>query len=311
VSDGAPADSPATTFVVASAHLPTVGDTVRSILAQERADLVARVLVFGADVHGVVPADPRVRLVDDGPPAPACRAYNRGLALAASPLVALVDGDCVLWPDWLGRVARRHGEGWDAVSGAVEVPPGPYWATAYNFAGFHDYLAHRPAGPRNYLPTLNLSVRRAVAAAVGPVREDIPRVYDFDWTLRMRAAGFRLYFDPAARVAHHPCGITPRILWRTWHAGGACSQAVRRAYPRLIRAPWILDHPRWLGLLAPVLACAATARVAAGDPASPRLWSALPAIWLTKLAWCLGAAQGRQHGPTRLADYPVRVTRGR
>jgi GT2 family glycosyltransferase len=295
------------TIVVASAHLPTVGEAVRAILAQDEADRIDAVLVAGDDVHGVVPDDPKVARLDELPAGPACRAYNAGVARARSPFVAFVDGDCLPLPDWLGRILARHAEGWDAVAGGVVIPPGGFWATAYNYAGFHDYLATRPSGARNVLPSMNLSFRRSVAEAIGPVREDIPRLYDFDWTLRMRSAGFRLYFDAAARVRHYPCGVNPRILWRTWYAGGACSQAVRRQHRGLISAPKLLNHPYGLAILSPVLATALAARVASRDPGAWRAWAVLPAVWLSRLAWCLGASRGCRRGAIRVADYRTDV----
>lgn len=295
------------TFVVASAHLPMVGEAVRAILAQDAAPLIDAVLVFGADVHGVVPVDPRVALVHDLPPGPACRAYNAGVARAQTPFVALVDGDCLLRPDWVRRILARHAAGWDVVAGGVEIPVGSYWSTAYNFAGFHEFLADVPSGPRNYLPSMNLSFRRSAAQAVGPLREDIPRLYDFDWTLRMRAAGYRLFFDAAARAGHHPYGITPAIMWRTWFAGGSCSQAVRRAFPELIAAPRMLDHAALIAILAPTASTWATGRIAWRNRRDDRVWAMLPALWMSRLAWCLGAASGRRYGALHSSAYRTEV----
>jgi hypothetical protein len=295
------------TFVVASPHLPTVGRTVASILAQRSGDCVAEVLVMGADVHGVVPDDERVRILEGLPPGPACRAYNAGLEAARGERVVLVDGDCVLDPRWLEVVGARHDDGWDVVAGGVVVPPGPYLATVYNFTMFHRSLASRRPEPRNYLSTMNLSLSREAVRRAGPVPEDMPRTYDFEWTLRMAEGGLRLLFEPAARVAHHPCGVTPWILWRTWYVGGACSQLVRRGHPASIRGAGLFRYPRLLALGAPFLATAATARVVAARPADARMWGCVPAIWLTKVAWCLGASHGRRHGVMRPADYTIHV----
>jgi hypothetical protein len=298
----------AVTFVVASPHLPTVGRTVRSILAMAGAEDVAEVLVMGADLHGVLPQEPRVHVVAGLPPGPACGAYNAGLARASGDHIVLLDGDCVLESRWLEVVRARHDEGWDVVSGGVVVPRGPYLATVYNFTMFHRFLASRPAGPRSYLSTMNLSLSREAVRRAGPVPEDMPRTYDFEWTLRMAEAGVRMYFEPRARVAHHPCGVTPWILWRTWYVGGACSQLVRRGHRDRIRGARLFDYP-WLVLASPLLATAATARVATAQPGDRRLWACLPAIWATKIAWCLGASHGRRRGVSRPADYTIHVPR--
>jgi GT2 family glycosyltransferase len=297
------------TFVVASPHLPTVGRTVASILAQSGAKAVVEVLVMGPDRHGVLPRDGRIQVIEDLPPGPACRAYNAGLERARGARIVLIDGDCVLDPLWLAAVDARHAQGWDVVSGAVVVPPGSYLATTYNYTMFHRYLDSRPAAPRTYLSTMNLSLGRDALARAGPVPEDLPRTYDFEWTLRMSEAGLRLFFEPRAKVEHHPCGVTPRLLWRTWYVGGACSQAVRRGHRGRIRGAALLSHPVLLAVAAPVLASAATARVVSARPSDPRMWACAPAIWLTKIAWCLGASYGRRHGVMAMEAYTIHVPR--
>jgi GT2 family glycosyltransferase len=297
-------------FVVASPHLPTVGRTVASILGLTDAADVREILVMGADRHGVIARDDRVRIVDGLPPGPACRAYNAGIDLAVGDRVVLLDGDCVLDPDWLRPVRERHAEGRNVVSGGVVIPPGDYLPTVYNYTMFHRFLASRPPGPRSYLSTMNLSLDREAIARVGPVPEDMPRTYDFEWTLRMSEAGLKLFFEPRARVAHHPCGVTPGLLWRAWYVGGACSQAVRGRHRERIRGEALFAHPWLLAATAPLLALAATARVATACPTDPRLWACLPAVWVTKLAWCLGASAGRRRGVMATEAYTIRVPRG-
>ncbi len=279
-----PAKKGRTSCLVASARLPTAGEAVRSILNQSQSDLVGEIIVAGADIHGVIPPHPTVRLLRDLPPGPACRAYNALLAAARYEWLAIVDGDCILSPTWLEQVCTAHAAGWEVVSGAVELRPGPYWQAAYNLSMLHEYSTDCPPGERFCLPTMNLSLTSAVAVAVGPVREDLCRLYDLEWTLRMRLAGCRLYFEPAARVWHSPCGVGPGMLWRTWLAGGTCSQAVRRAHPDLLPSSRLLDRPGWLVALAPILASWASLRIVAAQPGQVERWRLLPAVWLSKLA---------------------------
>jgi glycosyltransferase involved in cell wall biosynthesis len=274
-----------------------------SVLAQDAVDCIDRIVVLGPDRYGLVPADPRILHVPDVPPGPAGPAYNRGLALATGEFVVLMDADVVLSSDWLSIVLERHGAGWDVVAGGVCVPAGSYLAQVYNFSCFHGELATHPPGPRSYLTTMNLSVRRSVAEAVGPVREDIPRWYDLDWTLRMRRAGYRLLFEPAARVWHFPCYVTPTILCRTWFASGSVAQALRPTYPDLLPNSRWLDHPWLLLLLSPGLATAVAARVGRAAAGDHRVWATLPWVWLTKMAWCLGASHGRLRGAMPASRY--------
>ena len=71
---------------------------------------------------------------------------------------------------------------------------------------FHEFVPGLPPGPRLLLPTLNLSLRREVFESVGGMDESFPgaAAEDADWTIRIRRGGRRLWFDPAAVVAHAP-----------------------------------------------------------------------------------------------------------
>jgi hypothetical protein len=293
------------TFIVAAGHLPTVGRTVASILDQ-RAGEILEVLIGGVDRHGVVPHDPRTRFLADMPPGPACRVYNRGLAEARGDWIAFVDGDCVLDPGWLDAVTARQAQGWDLVAGGLDLD-GDYWSRAYNLACFHRELGHLPAGPRQALPTMNLACATATARRIGPFREDLARCYDYDWTLRLARSGGRLVFDPAARVRHYPCAVTPGLLWRTFYAGGRCSQVVRRQHAAVIWCPWLFDRPRLTRLAAPLLALLLTLRVLGSAPRDIRMWQALPVLLGTRLAWWLGVSDGRRLGPLSPADYAFRA----
>lgn len=294
--------------VVSSGWLPSVGETVRALRAQGPA--IGEIVVCGPDAHGVLPSgDPALTVLADLPPGPACHGYNAALAhLFARPAgawdaVAIVDGDATPEAGWAAAVLARLAGGWDGVGSAVVVPDGPPLSVAYNLTTFHPWRIGLPAELRAVLPTVGLCVRRAAAGAAGPFRTDMPRLYDFDWTARLTDLGFRLGFAPEARLAHQPVGITPGILWRTWYAGGSCSQALRRARSDRFGSAALLDHPRLLLALAPAIALARTAAVAAAWRADRRIWRALGWVYVTKLAWCLGASHGRRHGPVTLDGY--------
>lgn len=148
------------------------------------------------------------------------------------------------------------------VAGGVELDGCDYWSRAYNLACFHRELGHLPSGPRQALPTMNLACATATARRIGPFREDLARCYDYDWTLRLARAGGRLLFDPAARVGHHPCGVTPGLLWRTFSCRGALQPGGAPATRRC-------DRDLAVRSAAPDAAGGATPGCAA-DPAHPR-----------------------------------------
>ena len=60
-----------------------------------------------------------------------------------------------------------------------------------------------PAGPVPHLSTSNLILKRDVVERTGAFDEKLAMCEDRDFTARARARGFRLLFEPAARVTHY------------------------------------------------------------------------------------------------------------
>jgi len=279
----------AISVIIPNLDSPLVDRTVDAVFAQHGAS-ASEVLVVGRDGPGRLRGDRRVRVIPtDGPKLPGA-ARNVGVAAASGRLLVFVDADCVPEPDWLRAHQARHRAGETLVGGAVLWDARPYWTLVDNLSMFHECDPTTPAGRRRYLPTLNLSVSRAAFEAAGPMDPGLPRGEDLDWTIRAAAAGHAPYFEPAARVWHRPPRATARAAWRHWRESGRWMVTVRRRHPRVFHAPPWAYHRALVLVLAPLLAAAATARVFGPGRPGTRYRRALPGVYVTKLAWCAGAA---------------------
>ncbi|RIL09690.1 hypothetical protein DCC79_10325 [bacterium] len=214
-----------------------------------------------------------------------------------------VDADCVPEPGWLAAHLRRQAAGQTVVGGAVLYDADNYWMLSDNLSMFHACDAAQPAGPRDFLPTLNLSVRRAAWDAAGPIDPDLPRGEDVDWTIRLARAGHRPYFDPAARLWHRPVRATARAMWDHWYESGRWMTGVRQRHPEVFGGRAWVYHPWLLRLLSPAIAAVATARLYAPGRPGARHPLTLPAVYATKIAWCWGAAR-----PARSASRTARAS---
>jgi glycosyltransferase involved in cell wall biosynthesis len=271
---------------------PLVGETVASIQRQSRADLVREILVVGTDPHHRLDSTPPTRFVPTGQPVTAPVARNIAIRQATAPLLAFIDADCLAAPTWLDRLLAAQSSGHEIVGGAVTFPPAPYAQLCYNLTMFHQSLTSSPAGTRRNLGTLNLLVARTVVERIGLFDERLTRGQDTEWTLRMRRGGYRLFFTPEAVVTHLPQVRSVSAVCRAWRISGAYNGWIRAQYRDVIAPPPFYNRPLLLRLLAPAIGAAVTARVFASNRHLWRYAHALPVVYATKVAWCLGASQG-------------------
>ncbi len=194
--------------VVMAAHdtADTVASAVRSVLAQTRPDFELFVIDDGSrdgTAERVQPflADERVRLLETAH-AGAAAARGAGIAAGGAPLISMVDSDDLWMPDYLERMGA-----------ALDADPGASFA--YTDAWYLDDASRqvrrlsamgyqRPPDPppataadlfavlceRNFIYNA-VTVRRAAVDEVGPPDPRLRSMIDWEWWLRLTAAGHR------------------------------------------------------------------------------------------------------------------------
>jgi mycofactocin system glycosyltransferase len=178
-------------------------------------------------------------------------ARNTGLSEVDSDVVVLLDSDCVPVPGWVERLAAHLADPLVAVVAPriVPVPPAATVVGRYNAVSGSLDLGSRPGavapGARvPYVPTAALVVRRAALLDVargGDVFDpELTCGEDVDLVWRLRAAGWRVRYDPSVHIRHHEPASWPALLARRFNYGTSAPQLARRhptSIPPLVVSP--------------------------------------------------------------------------
>lgn len=173
-------------------------------------------------------------------------ARNAGLVAAATPLVAFLDSDVVPEPGWLPPLLAAFADPAVALAAPriVALPPVTGWLSGYEAVRSSldlgpDRALVVPRSRVAYVPSAALLVRRA--AVPGGFDERMQVAEDVDLVLRLHAAGWRLRYEPASRVAHDH--RTTFLAWwsrKAFYGTGAAPLALRHpgAVPPMVLSPW-------------------------------------------------------------------------
>ncbi|MFT4128072.1 MAG: mycofactocin biosynthesis glycosyltransferase MftF, partial [Gordonia sp. (in: high G+C Gram-positive bacteria)] len=184
-----------------------------------------------------------IRLARNGGPA---AARNAGAAAAGTDFIAFLDSDVVPGPDWLIMLLAHFSDPVVALaaprivglSGEVGARPG----LAERYENSHSSLdmgpnesAVVPGTPIPYVPSAAMVVRRA---AFPGFDADLRVAEDVDLCWRLHESGWRMRYDPVARVAHdHRTGMRQVLGRRRFYGTGGAYLAQRHG---TLAAPMVM-----------------------------------------------------------------------
>lgn len=316
---------------------------VESVLQQEVDGPTELVLALGPSTDGtddvaaeLAARDPRIRLVSN-PAADIPVGLNAAIRESSLPTIVRVDAHSELSPGYVRRALATLSRTRAANVGGVMRADGrsPFQravARAYNSpiglgGGSYHSGTQEAEAESAYLGVM----RREVLDEVGLFDESIRRGEDWELNLRIRAAGYRVWFDPDLAVTYWPRESWPRLVRQFVSTGTWRGELVRRfgrrnslrffAPPALVvmliaslivgvlQLTGVLTG--WVSLVASIvylpvvayilLVIAAAAGPLGGKGLRDRLWT-LAVLPTMHLAWGLGFLAGILRGAHETVD---------
>ena len=172
-------------------------------------------------------------------------ARNEGARLAAGPILAYTDDDCLAHPHWLLHLSRAFTDGAVVAAGGPNIPPPPRnrierVVAAAPGAPAHVLLTDTEA---EHLPGCNLAIRKDALERIGGFQpEFVAAGDDVDVCWRLREQGV-LCFVPGAMVWHHR-RFTVRAYLCQQRGYGHAEALLMKAHPERFGP---LGGARWRG----------------------------------------------------------------
>ncbi len=221
---------------------------------------------------------------------------NRAVSLTEKDWLVVLDADAIPEPGWGKAMLNTFTHGEDFFTGSVDLSAGNYWMRAYNLSMLHEFSTGKAASYRKHIPAISMGFTRKFFEKNGPLLENINRSEDYEWSLRAYTKGLTPFYTPEPVVKHIPVNkSTFRDFWKFWYLSGPDSIRIRHQYAKVVKTPVFMKSPWFILIISPILALLPTLRIL---KTSPREFlgnlELLPAIYLSKFAWCLGVFHFRK-----------------
>ncbi len=168
-------------------------------------------------------------------------AMNAGLERASAPVVAWVESDVKLDPDWLNHLLNEISKENVVGAGGLLLPAEDDSAVARIFGYEIAYKIQSNTANARHITSANALYRKAVFDELGPCRDELgASSFDSEYNQRVRNAGYILRCNPSARAWHHFKGSLWQCLKRTGWYG------YRRPF---VSSQVLYPFDRWVGML--------------------------------------------------------------
>lgn len=288
--------NPLVSIIIPNLNSPLIDQVIEALLKQTYQGRT-EVIVIGQDRFGLLSKfkkNPKVKIITTKKPEIPSAARNIGIKKAKGEYLFFVDADCLMPSEWINCLLKTHlGESPRVVGGSIDFKKSQnFWQFCDNLSHFYAISSRLPKRETRNLASANLSIPKSIVRKIGYFDERLVTGEDKDFLLRITKAGYPLFFEPAAWVAHLPERKNLWAVLRHSFFWGQYSIRVRIKHSDIEPLPFFMKDRLTLILASPIIALATTLKVLTINRVHRRYFYTFPIIYLSKLLWCFGAFVG-------------------
>jgi hypothetical protein len=223
---------PHVSIVLATDRYETAGPVLRALRRQTIRDQIELVIVMlSGEPAAVEPSDLEpfacYRLVEPGRPLTLAAGRDAGVRVSSAPVVVIAETHAFPLDDWAERLLEAAQAGWTVVvPGMRNANPEGAISWANLLIDYGRWLDVLPARETTRCPPYNTALERSVALRLAEL-DDHTFSPGGEMARRLRAAGRRIYFEPAAKVDH--ANVSRARYWLSQRFCGARAHAAVRS----------------------------------------------------------------------------------
>jgi glycosyltransferase involved in cell wall biosynthesis len=151
-------------------------------------------------------------------------ARNKGIQNSSSEIIAFVDSDCIVTPQWINEGVKHFHNNADLVGGKIEF----YYSKRKSAAEMYDSITNMQnecnIRERNVAKTANLFARSSLFSSIGMFPKNEISGGDVYWTALATKNGYSLVYAPEA-VVKHPARTLKDLLKKHYRVGQGMANA--------------------------------------------------------------------------------------
>jgi len=287
---------PLVSIIIPNLNSPIIDQVVFSLWNQKSNVENIEIIVVGQDNFNLIPEIPGLINIHTTKVTPPALARNIGVKSSNGDLLIFIDADCIAFPDLICQHINAHKLHANCiVGGSVTFSNDNFWTFCDNISTFHEYALWMPQIMKETLPSLNLSMMKETWKELGGFNVKYPYAAgeDADLCFRAMKLGKNLLFFPDAKVSHKPERSTFKSICIHAYNFGKYSIKIDPIFDKN-KHSIIFKYSVFLRMFSPLLSFLILFKMIFFEKIPIKFWFTLPIVFLTKIIWCFGAADGKK-----------------